>query len=706
MLILFMVAGTQLLRAEEGMWIPLLIEKYQIGPMKEAGLRLDAEDIYSINQACLKDAVAIFGSGCTGEMISGDGLILTNHHCGEGMIQWHSSVEHDYLTDGFWAMSREEELPNEGLTVTFLRQMEDVTDAVNQGLVQGMDPDDRQRRINLNRGELIREATEGTHYDAEVKPFYYGNAYYLFVYEKFRDVRLVGAPPVSIGSFGGDTDNWMWPRHSADFSLFRVYAGEENKPAGYSPDNQPYQPGKHLEISAAGIEEGDFTMVLGFPASTTMYLHPEAIRAMVETSLPLKIALRSARLEVMERYMETSDVVRIQYAHKQSRVSNAWKKWQGVILGLKRNHIFDKKVADEAAFLEWMNEDGERQMKYDHLPEDFAQLYREKEQSAVAVDLMSEAINPLELFGEVNRVLGMMQLGRSSEEIENQVAQFFKDFHMPVDRDIFAAMMQAYHDHMPEALYPPFFTRVEKRDRGDFSSYAETLYRKAVFGEREGARKLLETYKRSPEKALKRLRKDPALICLNQFKELYYREIYHGVINVQEKEAKLYKTYMAGLLEMSGERPLYADANRTMRLTYGKVKGYRPMDGVEYRATTSLSGLLEKYKKGNVDYAVPEKLVELYENRDYGRYGVNGTMPVCFIATNHTSGGNSGSPVLDAEGRLVGLNFDREWEGTMSDVFYDPNLCRNIAVDIRYVLFIIDKYAGAGYLLDEMEIIF
>ncbi len=706
MITLLVIAGSQLLRAEEGMWIPLLIEKYQIGPMKEAGLRLDAEDIYSINQACLKDAIAIFGSGCTGEMISGDGLILTNHHCGEGMVQWHSSVEHDYLTDGFWAMSRKEELPNEGLMVTFLRQMEDVTDAVNQGLVQGMDPRDRQRRMNQNQGKLIREATKGTHYDAEVKPFYYGNAYYLFVYEKFRDVRLVGAPPLSIGSFGGDTDNWMWPRHSADFSLFRVYAGEENSPADYSPDNQPYQPIKHLEISTAGIEKGDFTMVLGFPASTTRYLHPAAIRAMLETSLPLKIALRSTRLEVMEKYMKTSDVVRIRYAHKHSRVSNSWKKWQGIIMGLKRNHVIELKEAQEVAFMNWVNEEGERQMKYDHLPEDFAQLYREKEQSAVAIDLMKEAITPLELFGEVNRVLGMMQLGRSSQEIGYQVGQFFKDFYMPVDRDIFAAMMQAYHDHMPEGLYPSFFAHVEKRHRGDFSSYAESLYRKSFFAERERARKLLETYKKSPEKAVKRLRNDPALICFKQFNELYVREIYPGNARLKEEEAKLYKSYMAGLLEMSAERSVYADANRTMRLTYGKVNGYRPMDGVEYQATTSLSGLLEKYKTGNTDYALPEQLAELFENRDYGKYGVNGTMPVCFLATNHTSGGNSGSPVLDADGRLVGLNFDREWEGTMSDVFYDPNLCRNIAVDIRYILFIIDKFAGAAYLLDEMDIIF
>ena len=705
LVLLLLLAGPQVIWAGEGMWIPLLIEKYHMGDMQEAGLRLEAEDIYSINKECLKDAIVIFGRGCTGEMISEEGLVLTNHHCGEGEVQAHSSVQHDYLTDGYWAMSREEELPNDGLSVTFLRYMEDVTEEVNEGLVQGMDPLERKRRMEVNQGEIIRQATEGTYYDAEVKSFYYGNAYYLFVYEKYRDVRLVGAPPSSIGNFGGDTDNWMWPRHTGDFTLFRVYADGENKPADYSLSNRPYQPRKHLEISTGGFREGDFTMILGYPGSTTRYLHSAAVHTLMETSLPLKIGLRTTRLEIMDRYMKESDVVRIQYAHKYRRVSNAWKNWQGVIMGLKRNHAVEKKREHEQTFMNWVNEDGERQMKYDRVLDGFAHLYGEMEQYTVAIDLMDEAISPLELFRQVDQVMGMMQLGLPREDIEFQVRSFFKDFHLPVDRDIFAAMMQVYHQRMPTGLHPDFLADIQNRYKGDFDQYAEAVYGKAIFGDRERAFKLLDTYEKDPVKALQKLRDDPISHCLTQFRELYYISINPDHVGLKGEEEKLYKTYMAGLLEMSAGRLLYPDANRTMRLSYGKVQGYQPRDGVQYQYATTLSGLMEKRREEHADYAVPPRLAQLYESKDYGKYGIDGTMPVCFIATNHSTGGNSGSPVLDSDGRLIGLNFDRDWEGTMSDIFFDPSLCRNIAVDIRYVLFIIDKYAGAGYLLDEMDII-
>jgi hypothetical protein len=704
--LLFMVlfAGLRVLKAEEGMWIPMLIEKYHIGAMQEAGLRLDAEDIYSINQECLKDAVVIFGRGCTGEVISGQGLVLTNHHCGEGVIQSHSSVEHDYLTDGYWAMGRDEELPAEGLSVTFLRYMKDVTGPVNEGLEEGMDPFERERRQEMNQGEIIREATAGTHLEAEVRPFYYGNAYYLFVYEKFRDVRLVGAPPESIGNFGADSDNWVWPRHTGDFSLFRIYAGKENQPADYSPSNRPYRPRTHLAISTGGVQEGDFTMVLGYPATTTLYLHSAAVEAMLETRLPLKIGLRTTRMEIMERYMKESDVVRIQYAHKYRRVSNAWKSWQGVILGLNRNHTLERKLEGESGFRNWVNENGERQMKYDRLLDDFALLYREMEPYSVAADMMREAVEPVELFRQSDQVLGMMQLGVPVAELERQAEQFYRDFHMPVDREIFAAMMKAYHQGMPEEFYPDFFRDIDSRYRGDFNRFADAVYGKAIFGQKERALELLSLYEKKPEKAIGKLKGDPLTTCYRQFRELYELHVYPGHARLMQDEAANYKKYMAGLLEMTTGRLLSPDANRTMRLTWGQVKGYSPRDGVYYHYATTLSGLMEKNREGGADYAVPEKLAVLCRNRDYGRYGADGTMPVCFIATNHTSGGNSGSPVLDAYGRLIGLNFDREWEGTMSDIYYDPSLCRNIAVDIRYVLFMIDKFAGAGYLLEEMEL--
>ena len=705
MVAVLITAGMVSVKAEEGMWIPMLLEKYNIGQMQEAGLRLSAEDIYSINQDCLKDALVIFGRGCTGEMISADGLLLTNHHCGYGAIQRHSSVESDYLTNGFWAMSREEELPNEGLTVTYLRYMKDVTVEMEEGVTGELDPAEIEGQRKLNMGNLIKGATEGTHYSATVRPFYYGNAYYMFVYEAFNDVRLVGAPPESIGNFGADQDNWMWPRHTGDFSIFRVYADKENKPAGYDPSNQPYQPRKHLEIAAGGVEEGDFTMVMGYPGSTTQYLYSAAVRSMLETSLPLKIGLRTTRLEIMDRYMRADDVVRIQYATKYRRVSNAWKKWQGVILGLTRNHAVEVKLEEEAQFRSWVESDGERTLKYDGLLDEFARLYKEMEQYEMAMDMMNESVRAIELFRQASRISRMMSQGATREQIERQMASFYKDYHRPVDQEICAAMLEAYFSRMPASFVPACADEINGKYKGNYTNYAEALYQKSVFNQPEKFEKLLNKYSKDSAKAIKLLEKDPIVVTENQFSELLMGETIPVYSKLEDVLERNYKTYMAALLEMEQERMLYPDANFTMRFTYGKVDSYKPKDGVEYRYYTTLSGIMDKEREGFVDYAVPEKLRELYEAKDYGKYGVNGTMPVCFLASNHTSGGNSGSPVMDADGRLIGINFDRNWEGTMSDVHYDPSLCRNITVDIRYILFIIDKFAGAEYLLNEMDIV-
>lgn len=698
-------AGMVSVKAEEGIWIPMLLEKYNIDKMQEAGLRLSAEDIYSINQDCLKDALVIFGRGCTGEMISADGLLLTNHHCGYGAIQQHSSVESDYLTNGFWAMSREEELPNEGLTVTYLRYMKDVTIEMEEGITGELDPAEAEHKMKLNMGNLIEGATKETHYSAIVKPFYYGNAYYMFVYETFNDVRLVGAPPESIGNFGADQDNWMWPRHTGDFSIFRVYADKENKPAGYDPSNQPYQPRKHLEIAAGGIEEGDFTMVMGYPGSTTQYLYSAAVRFMLETSLPLKIGLRTTRLEIMDRYMRADDVVRIQYASKYRRVSNSWKKWQGVILGLTRNHAVEVKLEEEAQFRSWVESDGERTLKYDGLLDEFARLYKEMEQYEIAMDMMNESVEAIELFKQASRISRMMSQGAPREQIEQQMTSFYKNYHRPVDQEICAAMLEAYFSLMPASFMPACADEINGKYKGNYTNYTDALYQKSVFNQPEKFDKLLNKYSKDAAKAIKLLEKDPIVATLNQFSELLMGEAVPVYSKLEDLLERNYKTYMAALLEMEQERMLYPDANFTMRFTYGKVDSYKPKDGVQYRYYTTLSGIMDKETEGFVDYAVPEKLRELYEAKDYGKYGINGTMPVCFIASNHTSGGNSGSPVMDADGRLIGINFDRNWEGTMSDVHYDPSLCRNITVDIRYVLFIIDKFAGAEYLLNEMDIV-
>ena len=705
MVAVLLLAGLRTARAEEGMWIPMLIEKYNLERMQEAGLKLSAEDIYSINQDCLKDALVIFGRGCTGEMVSADGLLFTNHHCGYGSIQRHSSVENDYLTNGFWAMSREEELPNDGLTVTFLRYMKEVTGEVEEGIVGGMDPDDAENHRLINMGKLIEDATKGTQYEASVRPFYYGNAYYLFVYETFSDVRLVGAPPDAIGNFGADQDNWMWPRHTGDFSIFRVYANQENEPAAYDPSNKPYRPRKHLEIAAGGIQEGDFTMVLGYPGSTTEYLYSAAVRSMLETSLPIRIALRTTRLEIMDRYMRSDDTVRIQYASKFRGVSNAWKKWQGTILGLTRNHAEELKLKEEEEFRAWMQADGERTLKYDGILEEFARLYKEIEPYEKAVDIMSESVMTVELFTQASRIERMMRQGTSRERIERQQEGFLKNYYRPIDQEICAAMLEAYDADMPDSFIPECFQEIQDRYKGSYADFTEALYKKSVLNNPGKFSKLLDTYEKNSDKAVRMFEQDPVEETMNQFMLLMMGEARPVYAKLQEQLDRNYKKYMAAIMEMKQGQQLYPDANFTMRLTYGKVDGYDPKDGVEYRWYTTLSGVMEKEAEGFVDYAVPDKLRELYETRDYGRYGVNGTMPVCFIASNHTSGGNSGSPVMDAYGRLIGLNFDRNWEGTMSDVLYDPSLCRNITVDIRYVLFIIDKFAGAGYLLDELDIV-
>jgi hypothetical protein len=705
MAVVLMSAGNISVKADEGMWIPLLLDRYNIGMMQEAGLKLSAEDIYSINQDCLKDALVIFGRGCTGEMVSADGLVLTNHHCGYGSIQRHSSVESDYLTNGFWAMSREEELPNEGLTVTFLRSMEDVTAAMEEGLNGEMGPDELLQQREFNMGKLIAKATGGTHYSAVVRPFYYGNEYYMFVYETFTDVRLVGAPPEAIGNFGADQDNWMWPRHTGDFSIFRVYAGQENKPADYDPSNQPYKPRKHLEIAAGGIQEGDFTMVLGYPGSTTAYLYSAAVRSMLETTLPMNIGLRTTRLEIMDRYMRADDAVRIQYASKYRGISNSWKKWQGIILGLNRNDAIEAKLEEEARFRTWVDEDGERILKYGGVLDEFDRLYKEMEQYGMAIELMNESVMSVELFSQASRIGRMMSQGASRERIENQMSSFYQNYYRPIDQEICAAMLEACFSRMPAAFVPASSEEINKKYKGDYTRFTEALYDRSLFNQPEKFDKLLDRYSKDAGKAIKVFGKDPVVAVAGQFSELFMAEAIPVYSKLEDLLERNYKLYMAALLEMEQERLLYPDANFTMRLSYGKVDRYKPEDGVEYSYYTTLSGIMEKGTEGFEDYAVPERLKELYEAKDYGRYGVNGTIPVCFTASNHTSGGNSGSPVLDADGRLIGINFDRNWEGTMSDVHYDPDLCRNIAVDIRYVLFIIDKFAGADYLLEEMEIV-
>ena len=658
--------GASQMRADEGMWLPSEILK-KIKDIQSQGFKLSAEDIYSVNKSSLKDAVVRFGGGCTGELISGEGLLITNHHCGFGQIQSHSSVEHDYLRDGFWAMSRAEELPNPGLSVSFLEYMQDVTEEVMKGYKSKMTEEKRAELIAKNTKKIEEKAVNGNpNLRANVRPLYYGNQYFLFVYKVYTDVRLVGAPPSSIGKFGGDTDNWMWPRHTGDFSIFRVYAGEDNEPAAYSEKNVPFRPKKFFKINARGIKEGDFTMVYGFPGSTREYLFSDAVKYTAYTSNPHKIALRTLRLNIQKEEMNKDQAVRIKYASKQAGVANAWKKWQGEAKGLIKNNAVANKQAFEAKFDQW----AEGKPEYENLVERFKELYGSIEELSLVQDYQNEALNAVEIIGFAGR-------GQRGAE------RFYKDYYMPIDKASFIALYNAYNKNIADQYKSPYF-KEQLQKFGSIEAWAD-----ALFTEKPNLEMAAEIYKNTND---------------------WFRENIAPTLMAVNKEINLlYRSYMKGQMEYNeatgGGKIFYPDANSTLRVTYGKVKGYKPADAIYYTPVSSLDGVIEKDNPEIYDYNIPQKLRDLHAAKDYGQWKSEGSVPVAFIATNHTSGGNSGSPVLDAEGNLIGVNFDRVWEGTMSDVLYDPEICRNISLDIRFALFVIDKLAGASHLLNEMEIL-
>ncbi len=694
-------------KADEGMWLPMLISKYNIAEMQQKGFKLTADDVYSINQPSMKDAIVIFGRGCTGELISPEGLLITNHHCGYGAIQRHSSVEHDYLTDGFWAMSKEEELPNPGLTVRFLVRMDDVTNRIISSIPANATEDVRDSIVTAISQDIIDEATSENHYTARVAPMFYGNQYFLFIYEEFLDVRLVGAPPSDIGKFGGDTDNWMWPRHTGDFSLFRIYADKDNKPAAYSPDNVPYTPKRFLPISLKGVNPGDFTMVYGYPGSTQQFITSQAVKHVVEDINPLNISLRDARLRVMERYMQANDTVRIKYASKQAGVANAWKKWIGERNGLIRLNAVDKKLSLENSFDSWVNETAERQREYGHLLNRFDELYAERKPLSIAASLSREAFYAVELLQLVRQYSAVAAKTEvANEEVYSRLAsitrRFYKDYHKPIDVEVFTIMMSKLSDVLPPSLTPSTLLEIKPDDAEEWYAIALGVYSQSLFADSTALIALLTD---STENRMEVLRNDMLFQLNYQFDSIYRVNVYPKLTELNNELDLLYRSYVKGLMLMNPETKYYPDANFTLRVTYGEVEGYFPSDAVEYVHQTTLDGIAEKSKLDVYDYTVPSHLLDLYEAKDFGRWEVNGTVPVAFLASNHTSGGNSGSPVINAEGHLVGVNFDRVWEGTMSDIMFDPNMCRNISIDIRYALFIIDKYAGAGYLLNEMTLI-
>ena len=686
-------------KADEGMWLPSLISQ-RIADMQEKGFRLSAEDIYSVNQASLKDAVVLFGRGCTGELISAEGLLLTNHHCGYGQIQKHSSVEHDYLKDGFWAMSREEELPNPGLSVSFLERMEDVTDIILKGYEPGMSEDQRVEIVRNNSKALIDEVTkEGKGLRATVEALYYGNQYFLFLYRQYEDVRLVGAPPSSIGKFGGDTDNWMWPRHTGDFSMFRIYADKDNNPAPYSEDNVPYRPRKYFCISTKGVQEGDFTFIYGFPGSTKEYIHSEGVRYIEEIGDPHKINLRTLRLDIMNKYQAQSQKVRIQYSSKNANVSNAWKKWQGEVKGIKKMKTVLTKQEFEKAFDRWA-QGGE----FDGVIDRIAGIYKELEPYQFATDYYSETVRTVEIANfamSIARLFGQEDstMTFDSAKAAGLAEAFYKDWYLPIDKESFVAVMNEYDKNVPADFKPEFY-KERLASYGSVDAWAEDIFTGSIFTDPDKIAALTAGDKDF-------VMADPATEFFNEFLKWYAADIQPVTTRLNQELQLAYRDYMRGQMvycrTQRVPKAFYPDANLTLRVAYGHIKGYSPADGVYYTPSSTIKGIMEKDNPDIFDYNIPQRLRDIYATKDYGRWAdASGEVPVCFIATNHTTGGNSGSPVINADGDLIGLNFDRVWEGTMSDIVFDPEICRNIALDVRYVLFTIDKIGEADYLFDEM----
>ena len=688
-----------------GMWIPMLLQ-YNEKEMQEMGMRITADDIYSINHSSLKDAIVLFGGGCTGEIVSDYGLLLTNHHCGYDYIQQHSSVEHDYLTDGFWAYDRSQELPCPGLTVTILREMRDVTEKVTFNVNDDMEESERQQLINENIRKLVVDVEKTTPYKVSVKPFFLGNEYYLLMNEVFTDVRLVGCPPSNIGKFGGDTDNWVWPRHTGDFSIFRVYADKDGHPAKYSPENVPYKPAQHLEISLKGADEGDFAFVFGYPARTSEYLPAVAVDQEANVIDPIAVRLRGEILDVYNVYQEKDKKVRIQYASKHAGLGNGWKKWMGVTEGINHFHGVEKKRFYEESFQEWCYGSRQRYL-YINLLKNFEQKYKELEPYKVAYTYLTNAGLNIEIMAFAGNFTKLSQVTSDTpqEDIDKMIAtlkkvsaEFFKDYYQPIDREVARVMLTEYLNNQPADFRPGFLNEIK-----DVNAYVDKLFEKSIFASEEQVNEFLDNFK--PKKA-KKLQKDPALIAYQSMINFYRDEINPKMKPINDELAHMQRLYMKGQMLMEPEKRFSPDANFTLRVTYGKVEGFRPQDGKNYRHFTTLEGIMEKENPDIYDYVVEPKLKELYNNKDYGRYAdKDGTMHVSFTASVHTTGGNSGSPILNADGRLLGLNFDRCWEGTMSDLVYDPDICRNISVDIRYVLFIIDKFAGSKNLIAEMDIV-
>ena len=689
---------------DEGMWLPIFLDSLNYDEMQEMGCHLTPEQIFSINNSSMKDAVVRFGRGCTGEIISENGLLITNHHCGYRQIQSHSSVEHDYLTNGFWARSQDEELPNPGLTVSFLVRMEDVTSRINENLSDDMSEQERNQAVVKEATRIEQEAEEGNHYRASVYSFFHGNEFYLMVYEVFQDVRLVGTPPYAIGKFGADTDNWTWPRHKGDFCLFRIYTGTDGKPAPYSEENIPLKPKHYFPISLDGVQKGDYAMILGYPGSTDRFLTSHGVKMALEKTGPAIVEVRSKKLEIMKEFMDADQEVFLKYASKYAGVSNYWKYFIGQTKQLKQNKVYDKKKALEDKFTQWVNASDNRKAKYGDALTLIEESYKVLSKYEVAYRYYREAgYRGSELVRFAYRFYNILNNATLPEdekkaELKAITEKHFKDYYLPIDKKTFRAMMTMYYRNVPKEQQPEIIRKTGDKRKGDFSKFTNKIYKKSIFTSREEVIKFID------ELDLSALEKDPGF------------EVMAGIVNKHvelqkdqqeavQKQARGYRLFVQGLREMQQDKIFYPDANSTMRFTYGTVEDYMPKDAVDYNYYTTLRGVLEKEIPNDWEFHVPEKLKKLYEEQDFGRYAEDGQLIVNFITTNDITGGNSGSPVIDANGNLTGLAFDGNWEAMSGDINYEPELQRTICVDIRYVLFVIDKFAGADYIMEELDIV-
>jgi hypothetical protein len=703
LLLLFLVVQTQ--AQQGGMWIPSLLEGMNETEMKNLGMKMTASDIYDVNKSSLKDAVPQFNGGCTAEVISSKGLLLTNHHCGFGEIQSHSTVENDYLTDGFWAMKMEDEIPNKDLEVTFIIKIEDVTMQILNGVATLSTESEKQKKIQENISNLNKSYARESDQGVKIRTFYEGNQYMLFVTESFPDVRLVGAPPSSIGKFGSDTDNWVWPRHTGDFSLFRIYADKNNRPATYSKDNIPYTPKHFFPISLDGVSEDDFTLVFGYPGRTTEYLPAVAVEQIVKETNPAKIEIRDRALKVTDGFMRKDKAIKIQYASKYASIANYWKKWIGETQGLIKSNAVQIKKDQEADFQLKVLKAG-KESEYGNLLADFETNYKEILPYTMSRDYFMEVVlRNTELLGlgfklyqleQVQSMRGDQAFADRASNLRNGLGEFYKDFNAQVDEKVFEQLIDLYLNKSPQQFIPADLknTNIPQLTASVYGTSRMTTY--------EGVKELMTG---DTQTILKNLNNDKGYQLVKMMADAFLKNVNPKFEEINTRLSALQRTYMKAQLELNKDARIFPDANSTLRVTYGKVKGYEPRDAVAYEPVTYLEGVIEKYVPSDYEFDVSQKLIDLYNAKDYGQYGENGKMPVNFIGTNHTTGGNSGSPAIDAYGNLIGLNFDRVWEGTMSDVFYDPAICRNIMVDMRYVLFIIDKYAGAQNLIDEMKLV-